>query len=94
MNFFCNKNTIDEENIGLTNKNTVKNVNFEAFNDIYFIPNITELKKNCKIHEIWWTANELHFFRKSFIYSVHIFLKCNPDIDFRVAVKVLLDKGK
>lgn len=94
MSLFCNTNTIDVENIGLDNKNIVKKVNFKAFNDIYLIPNITELKKNCKINEIWWTPHELHFFKKSFIYSVHIFLKCNPHIDSRVAVKVLLDKGK
>ena len=92
MSHFCNTDTIDTYHD--KNNNKEKKVRFELFNDIYFIPNITELKKYSNLNEIWWTSNEMNFFRKSFMYSVHIFVQCNPHIDYNVAVRELLDRGK
>jgi hypothetical protein len=95
MSHFCNTNTINNHDDNANkNKNKEKKVRFDSFHDIYFIPSITELKKNSKLNDIWWTSNEMNFFRKSFMYSVHIFVQCNPHIDYKVAVKELLDRGK
>jgi len=65
MSHFCNTNTINNHDDNANkNKNKEKKVRFESFHDIYFIPSITELKKNSKLNDIWWTSNEMNFFRK------------------------------
>jgi len=89
MNFFFGANNTNKEN-----KKNKKKVKFEAFNEIYIIPSIEELKKNGQLHDIWWTPKELNLFRKSFIYKVDVFLKTNPHLDYKVAIKDMLDKGK
>jgi len=89
MNFFFGTNNTNKEN-----KKSNKKVNFQVFNEIYIIPSIEELKKNGQLQEIWWTSKELNLFRKSFIYKVDVFLKTNPHLDYKVAIKDMLEKGK
>ena len=71
-----------------------KNVKFQPYRDIYFIPNRMDLRNNYLINEIWWSAREMAFFKYSFFYSYNLFLLNNPNmkkVDYKIARQIFMD---
>ena len=86
---FCVENAQMVTVTSLNEKKCKKNVSFNEYGKMYFIPNRSELFEDSEKNEIWWNGMDFLNFRNQATCELREFMRQNPTADYKKYSKTL-----